>query len=457
MSFQSSGNSAVCRVCRRDKNGSAPFVSLFLEDDHHQDDTGSSRGGAKATLASMLEFVGSVSVLPEEVGMPQEICVPCVSQLKAAYSFRKLCLESDELLRKRSKRGLIVDVDESQQQPSPTSSGRTNNSLVYLQNYDPSFYELTLDRYYYMELTFLALRCCGCRQAFVSSKDLETHSNQVHKKNQLVRAPHQCPICYSHFPYEDALRYHHQALQSNVFCCRECYLVFEKKHTLFGHLRSEHGRAEYELERDMYEEEHQPMEHSIFDPDPEPTLLVSNVQSLADPNADPYSMGYCEITSDLKLSDLRPTQYRLAETTEGFSIIEFTWHRCCACNHMFRTQADLDVHCTEEHRLRYNQNSTINVQSKPFLCEFCWRRFKKKSLLALHQKFNRKKTYSCNRCLHIFFGGPAYEKHLPMCGGQSGAVTSVDETTAAAVYVGHPMMKEEPEEDPDDDVYILND
>lgn len=62
MSFQSSGNSAVCRVCRRDKNGSAPFVSLFLEDDHHQDDTGSSRGGAKATLASMLEFVGSVSV-----------------------------------------------------------------------------------------------------------------------------------------------------------------------------------------------------------------------------------------------------------------------------------------------------------------------------------------------------------------------------------------------------------
>lgn len=207
----------------------------------------------------------------------------------------------------------------------------------------------------------------------------------------------------------------------------------------------------------MYEEEHQPMEHSIFDPDPEPTLLVSNVQSLADPNADPYSMGYCEITSDLKLSDLRPTQYRLAETTEGFSIIEFTWHRCCACNHMFRTQADLDVHCTEEHRLRYNQNSTINVQSKPFLCEFCWRRFKKKSLLALHQKFNRKKTYSCNRCLHIFFGGPAYEKHLPMCGVNPVQLTSVDETTAAAVYVGHPMMKEEPEEDPDDDVYILND
>lgn len=436
-----SSGSGACRVCLKDKDGSTNFVSLFLNND--------SSGVEGSSLASMLEFVGSISVSPEEVHMPQQICPQCLEQLTSAYNFRKLCMESDDLLRKQRK----PEVPQ-QALPMPTSSNKHN--LIYLQNYDTSSYELTADRYYYMELTFLARRCCGCRQAFMSSEQLQAHSFHEHRKNQAGLAPHQCPVCYSRFPYADALHHHRQAIQSNVFSCRECYLVFEKKHSLFSHLRTEHGRAEYELERELYEESHLPMEHSIFDPDPEPNLLVTNVQSLADQNADPFLMGYCEITPDLKLSDLRPSQYRLAERRDQFSIIEFTWHRCCACNHMFLNQSDLDIHCTEEHRLRYNQQQSSYVQSKPFLCELCWRRFKKKSLLALHQKFNRKKVYSCNECLLIFFGGPAYEKHLPGCNPSNVKpmqLSSVDE----AAFVGHPMMKEEPEDDDDDDVYILND
>lgn len=425
--------STICRVCRKSKNGSSDFVSLFLKQE---------TGFPESSLAAMLEFVGSISVSPAEENMPQEICAQCLDQMKAAYNFRKLCIESDDFLRKTCKPEAV----------QPIISNKSN--LVYLHNYDPSFYELLLDRYYYMELNFIVPRCCGCRQAFPSYAELQAHSFDEHKQHQAAAMANQCSICYSRFPYADALHHHRQSMQSNVFCCRECFLVLERKHTLFSHLRTEHGCAEYELEREMYVEEDHQMGHSIFDPDPEPNLIVTNVQSLADPNADPYHMGYCEITPDLKLSDLRSTQYRFSERTDGFSIIEFTWHRCCACNHMFMNQSDLDIHCTEEHRLRYNQSSF--VQSKPFLCELCWRRFKKKSLLALHQKFNRKKVYSCNACLHIFFGGPAYEKHLPACnpsGLKPLQLTSADE----AAYVGHPMMQEEPNEEDDDDVYILND
>lgn len=391
--------------------------------------------------------------------MPQEICVECLEQLKASYRFRKLCMESDDLLRKQNTPEVVTAAENSSsssQQKQLLASGNKSHA-VYLHNYDPSFYQLALDRYYYMELIFIARRCCGCRQAFTSSDELQAHSFNVHRQNQSGLVAHQCPICFSRFPYADALHYHREAMQSNVFCCRECYLIFEKKHTLFSHLRTEHRRAEFELEKELYAEEDQPMGHSIFDPDPEPNLLVSNVQSLADSNADQYLSGYCELTPDLRLCDLSPSQYRFAERTDRFSIIEFTWHRCCACNHMFMNQSDLEVHCTEEHRLRYNPTATVYMQSKPFMCQHCWRRFKKKSLLGLHQKFNRKKVYSCNTCMHIFFGGPAYEKHLPSC--YSWNVDPVQLSTAdEAAYVGHPMMKEEPEDDDDDgDIYILND
>ncbi|XP_058453679.1 zinc finger protein 1 homolog [Malaya genurostris] len=442
----------ICRICRKLDTETVAFVSLFS---YHELENRS--------LASMLETIAGISADPNDANMPRQVCSDCSKQLKISYDFYRLCIESDKFLRNVNAGKVTIlesaKYERSEEQNSQLVAGPSIRSgSVYLSDYDASFYQVILDRFYYTVLIFVAHRCCGCRQAFCSDEELHVHSQHVHKANDTILRPNQCEVCYMCFPYADALEYHRQSVQGHLFCCRECLLLFDKKHALFSHLRQHHHRPESELEKEFHCMGDGMAGHSIFDP--EPNLVVSNVQSLAGTDAtfDPYDLGYCEITSDLKINQLKPSQYKVSERGDNFSIIEFTWHRCCACNHMFSRQTELDIHCTEEHRKPYG---STQVESKPFICWQCWRRFKRKSLLSLHQKFNRKKIYACNTCLGIFFGRPVFEKHIPKCTVKVesviGAVKPVhlsaaDEFAVSDTHLGD--VKEEPE---NEDVYILND
>ncbi|XP_058820784.1 zinc finger protein 182-like [Topomyia yanbarensis] len=439
----------ICRICRKLKTDAASFVSLF-----------SNRDTDEGSLADMFEIVAGVSASPEDTNMPQEICLDCSKQLEISFEFCKLCVESDKFLRSQCSSEIIVLDDDkpiqlSEEQSQPGQS--IESTSVYLSDYDVSFYQIILDRYFYMVLVFVAHRCCGCHQAFASVDELRVHSQHDHKQNCTILSDHQCPRCFMCFSSADALSYHRQSVQDHLFCCRECYLLFEQKHTLFDHLRQYHYRVQDDLEKEFYNMEDQMIDHSIFEP--ESNLVVSHVQSLAeiDTSVDPYTLGFCELSADLKLSHLKTSQYKVAERNDGFSIIDFTWHRCCACNHMFSSQAELDIHCTEEHR---NPFGPPQIEGKPFICRQCWRGFKRKSLLSLHQKFNRKKVYACNVCLRVYFGRPAYEKHIPGCSTEQndpGAVKPVQLTAATDDFTVTGARLEEVKEESDDDVYILND
>lgn len=461
----------TCRVCRK-RSAEHPrlaFISLNF------------RGAdvASESLAGMFTFVTGIPVSAHSDHMPRDICTYCMQQLRACYKFRKLCMESDQILRN-------APPEEEKPSSSRGSGGGDELAVSSLDKYDESFYQIVQDKLCYMELNFVALRCCGCREAFASEEQLQQHSRDVHRKGQLKLEPHQCSICFATFSYEAALELHQSTALENLFCCRFCRRIFETKLVLFGHLRVQHQRQECDLERSMDNtspvQQEFAMGHSIFDAEPTPSrgpfLQVAQVQSLAGLGwSDTFNLGYCELTPELTMNQLHPSQYKVVEQTETFSIIEFTWHRCCACTHMFATKTDLDIHCTEEHRKQYVPHDSSYGVLKPFMCEQCWRRFKKKSLLGLHQKFNRKKIYSCNQCLHVFLGGPAFEKHLPGCrtggedtnqlqqphplwaeqfvtgdqqGGDDGGETSYNDGQIMLVDV-----KEE--QDDDDDVYILND
>ncbi|XP_055591723.1 zinc finger protein 850-like [Uranotaenia lowii] len=475
----------VCRSCRKPKSSESMYISLVAESTESIS-TEDSECGRLVPAKTMFEFVTSIKVNSGEPG-PQEVCESCMDQLKAAYNFRKMCIESDLILRNRDsqKDDLLPEKSNTSSEPSEESNSKSMNEFrkeqdSYLFNYDQADYRILVNRFHYIELNFSALRCCGCTEAFPSEETLLEHCKQ-HQPTDVT----QCPICFNRFADFDTLDEHLQKSgRTNLFCCRECYLLLDKKEALLSHLREKHGRSLEDLEKEMGETMDDSQDvmladeqnsiafgHSIFDAEPkvESNFRVSHVQSLADsPVMDTFALGFCEISSSLRLSHLRESQYRQVERGAGFTIIEFTWHRCCACTHMFATRQDLDIHCTEEHRKSSWNQMDLFGSSKPFVCEQCWKRFKRKSLLSLHQKFSRKKIYVCDGCLLIQFGRPAFEKHLPECSASLGGTAPAHSlsmnnvpqqiNSGGQTFTIHDVEdNSNQDEEDDDDVYILDD
>ncbi|XP_030386502.1 zinc finger protein 2 [Scaptodrosophila lebanonensis] len=113
-----------CRTCTR---ACKSYKALHDEIELGPSDT--------TTLAGMLSFCSSLSFeLDDSAGLPQHICLSCLHLLEQAFSFKRMVLDSDELLRLSLLQGQgiteeyvmfeMLNEEQERSTPTPTSTPR---------------------------------------------------------------------------------------------------------------------------------------------------------------------------------------------------------------------------------------------------------------------------------------------------------------------------------------------
>ena len=79
-------------------------------------------------------------------------------------------------------------------------------------------------------------------------------------------------------------------------------------------------------------------------------------------------------------------------SVEGDSVVTKRLHKCPECGAGFYSLDQLDDHM-ENH-----------WKEKPFVCNYCWKPFAQKNLLAQHKKIHTKERHFCEKCGKSFSG-----------------------------------------------------
>lgn len=87
-----------------------------------------------------------------------------------------------------------------------------------------------------------------------------------------------------------------------------------------------------------------------------------------------------------------------------------TEHICSECNSQFPTSATLQSHLCPHSS---DQQVRLYVQSYPFECNTCAKRFKRKNCMSNHKKIhNNDRPYECHVCFKPFTHKKFFENHL---------------------------------------------
>ncbi|XP_055643820.1 zinc finger protein 808-like isoform X2 [Toxorhynchites rutilus septentrionalis] len=192
-------------------------------------------------------------------------------------------------------------------------------------------------------------RCCGCDLSFMTFQELQEHCNQTHSRKN-VNALHECDLCYENFELAQSLNRHKTArVQKEVYYCKFCDLVIDVKYRFEQHLKSN----------------------------------VTHQTAVRKAGIEPT----------FTMEDKSPSDARSLESL--IEVLEVEGVRCCGCNFVCTSRAELENHSEQKHSLA----RVVDKDENMFECNICFKRFTKSGLLTYHKNLSFQKTvYKCKRC-----------------------------------------------------------
>lgn len=337
----------------------------------------------KSLLNSYFEIVWYPDVFQSCTGIdilnrsdhPPWICYKCDKQLINFYSFRKTCIEADEILNSNKFKTEDLDIkpkwedspvnefvetsiksesedefDDETSIKSESDSESNDEEVKPTQNQvKPLVRPSTLTTDIDVTLLNPQLKCDQCDVKCTNAITLKVHKNKMHLNDCETFA---CSICHSSFYTENLLNKHKESHngKQNVKC-KYCEMLFNSKNARDNHERRHHSGVK------------------------------------------PYKCLDCKDRSFFSKSEYTRHTKRLHSTERPFV--------CKLCNKTFSINQDL------------KQHMKIHENVRDFQCDICGHASLTVTNLRYHKKIVHESTeeHQCDLCSEIFKKKPALWKH----------------------------------------------
>uniref|UniRef100_A0A182F538 ZAD domain-containing protein n=1 Tax=Anopheles albimanus TaxID=7167 RepID=A0A182F538_ANOAL len=223
---------------------------------------------------------------------------------------------------------------------------------------------IVADQKTYMIVELLHERCCCCAKFFTTDQQLQEHMKEhleKHSREQNTTWKYRCEYCGKAFKFSITYTFHLRIRQRRQFyLCGLCNLVMDTEKRMKSHmLRNEQHASFFNLTR--------------------------------------------------------------AGVSDQYYVVVLTGIRCCRCRTYFERYEDFNEHIRVIHSQQLLAESRHTVETHPFKCGVCKRRFTRKALLEQHLAVGTIKTeestrsfvkYCCKLCDYSTYTIERIEAHL---------------------------------------------
>ncbi|XP_053668070.1 zinc finger protein 660-like [Anopheles marshallii] len=301
-------------------------------------------------LFAMLNAITGLNV-QENDGLPSQLCVPCVLQIRRSHFFKLQCESTDTALRSYVVDTKHIVADNSSTHATIERQVKTepNSSSMAGQNSNGTEVETTVSN---NEMQ-LKIYCQQCAKEFGTEKQLRRHM-----RRHFIDKPHGCNECGLSFLEKCNLNRHMlkhtgELRDSNAkpHLCSECGKSFKYATSLSRHKR-------FHAQRNLFD---------------------------------------CQICSKSYVEQSSLDVHIRTHTNERPFL-------CSVCNKGFSQKANLE---------RHERTHTGNfLREKPYSCDLCGKCFTQKSYLCVHKRIHLdEKPFGCPDCTMCFVSRNALLKH----------------------------------------------
>lgn len=286
-------------------------------------------------------------------GLPEHVCITCISELNRAYSFKQKCERSEYTLRmylqvpmeeEQTKRKDTVESIEPQVTVTvPESPKEQKIQIMVLSR--PSL--LTSQ-----SATSFVYQCSSCAATFLSLDTLKQHIITVHNAVQCDQS-NRCDETevdpMSTQPNADAT-----IVNQRKFACEICSLEFVKKDIFDDHCSKIHMQEPFEMLNDDAADSFEEITYEHY-----------------------------EETEELNETEEMPTQLKteINPADEALPPNKDTKFYCSRCNASFAKQLSLNIH--------FNSKKCMQ---ESYECDICNRVFARKKYLLMHMKLHSNRS-----------------------------------------------------------------
>ncbi|ETN64118.1 hypothetical protein AND_004143 [Anopheles darlingi] len=265
------------------------------------------------------------------------------------------------------------DLEVKIYRPQTSKAGRVKNkqqsALQRVLQIPEEYRRVVANRETYMIVELMHERCCCCAKFFATDQQLQEHMRQHQEEHSRINSSqehepawkYRCEYCWKTFPFAITYIFHLRIRQRRQFyLCGLCNLVMDTEKRMKSHmLRSEQHASFFDL-----------------------------------PRADVSDQYYISVLAGI---------------------------RCCRCRTYFESHEDFNEHCRVTHSRQMLAESRHTVDTHPFECSVCKRRFTRKALLEQHVTVGTTITdkntrsfvkYCCKLCDYTTYTIERIEAHL---------------------------------------------